>query len=313
MSPDSIVPDPADPQTLNRYSYCRNNPVMYVDPSGHFFFVDDAILGSIILTQMVEGAIIGSAMGAAIGAGVSAATGGDVGQGALTGAISGAIFGAMGGYVHAANITGVTQAALHTGAGALSGTINAGVTGGDVGMGTLTGGISAGIAFGLGSQIPLTGNEVADFGIQLGSRAAIGGITGGTTAAMYGGDFGQGFEQGAMAGAYGYLFNCALEVTIAGAALLVATVAAVYSPAGEQMRQGIADTFHDLTKDLALFGRKRDLGEVDEAARRVGGLTGGQREILHRQLADEKIGRKTVPMKELEELARQVKKQFPNK
>ena len=33
--PDTIVPDPGDPQSLNRYSYVGNNPVRYVDPSGH--------------------------------------------------------------------------------------------------------------------------------------------------------------------------------------------------------------------------------------------------------------------------------------
>ena len=37
ISADIIVQDPFDPQTLNRYSYCRNNPLIYTDPSGHFF------------------------------------------------------------------------------------------------------------------------------------------------------------------------------------------------------------------------------------------------------------------------------------
>jgi RHS repeat-associated protein len=35
ISPDSIVQDPGDPQSLNRYSYGRNNPIGYVDPTGH--------------------------------------------------------------------------------------------------------------------------------------------------------------------------------------------------------------------------------------------------------------------------------------
>jgi RHS repeat-associated protein len=35
ISPDTIVPDPADPQSLNRYSYVGNNPLKYVDPTGH--------------------------------------------------------------------------------------------------------------------------------------------------------------------------------------------------------------------------------------------------------------------------------------
>ena len=35
VSPDSIVPSPSNPQDFNRYSYVRNNPLGYVDPSGH--------------------------------------------------------------------------------------------------------------------------------------------------------------------------------------------------------------------------------------------------------------------------------------
>jgi hypothetical protein len=33
--PDSIVPDPYNSQDWNRYSYARNNPLKYTDPSGH--------------------------------------------------------------------------------------------------------------------------------------------------------------------------------------------------------------------------------------------------------------------------------------
>jgi len=36
IQPDTIVPDPGDPQSLNRYAYTRNNPVRYTDPSGHY-------------------------------------------------------------------------------------------------------------------------------------------------------------------------------------------------------------------------------------------------------------------------------------
>src|SRR5262249_2509721 len=34
-SADSIIPDPLDPQSYNRYSYVGNNPTNYIDPSGH--------------------------------------------------------------------------------------------------------------------------------------------------------------------------------------------------------------------------------------------------------------------------------------
>jgi RHS repeat-associated protein len=33
--PDTIVPSPLNPQSLNRFSYVRNNPVNLVDPTGH--------------------------------------------------------------------------------------------------------------------------------------------------------------------------------------------------------------------------------------------------------------------------------------
>jgi hypothetical protein len=35
IQPDTIIPNPADPQSWNRYSYGLNNPVRYTDPSGH--------------------------------------------------------------------------------------------------------------------------------------------------------------------------------------------------------------------------------------------------------------------------------------
>ncbi|HEV2272336.1 MAG TPA: RHS repeat-associated core domain-containing protein [Steroidobacteraceae bacterium] len=38
LSADPSIPDPMDPQSYNRYSYTRNNPLTYTDPSG---FADD--------------------------------------------------------------------------------------------------------------------------------------------------------------------------------------------------------------------------------------------------------------------------------
>ncbi len=36
IQPDTIVPEPGDPQALNRYSYVLNNPLRYTDPTGMF-------------------------------------------------------------------------------------------------------------------------------------------------------------------------------------------------------------------------------------------------------------------------------------
>ena len=35
IQPDTIVPEPENPQSLNRYTYVLNNPLRYIDPSGY--------------------------------------------------------------------------------------------------------------------------------------------------------------------------------------------------------------------------------------------------------------------------------------
>jgi RHS repeat-associated protein len=39
LSPDPIVPDPTNPQSLNRYSYVYNRPLVYIDDGGNFPFI----------------------------------------------------------------------------------------------------------------------------------------------------------------------------------------------------------------------------------------------------------------------------------
>jgi hypothetical protein len=36
VQPDSIIPDPGNPQSLDRYAYSFNNPIKHNDPSGHW-------------------------------------------------------------------------------------------------------------------------------------------------------------------------------------------------------------------------------------------------------------------------------------
>jgi RHS repeat-associated protein len=201
ISPDRLVQAPENPQSLNRYSYCLNNPLIYTDPSGEFFWFAAAVFA-----------------GALFGAGMAAATGGNIALGALTGAISGAAFFGAGAAIgelglvtaegaYVSTEAAIAGASIHFAAGTVSGGINAAITGGNVGMGAITGGISAGIAEGLGNFIPSVGNKYADFAMKLAGRAAIGGTTGGITAEIYGGNFGQGFALGAGTAAAGFLFN----------------------------------------------------------------------------------------------------------
>jgi RHS repeat-associated protein len=72
ITADTIVPDPGGSQAFNRYAYCINNPLIYVDPSGHDFGLSAMIAGAVIgavsagaqsdwdARQMVIGAVIGA-------------------------------------------------------------------------------------------------------------------------------------------------------------------------------------------------------------------------------------------------------------
>ncbi len=72
-----------DPQSLHKYTYCHNDPVNHIDPSGQF---------SIGGLAMATG--IGSALGSIGGATLAYLTDNSVWQGALAGAVLGAVTGA---------------------------------------------------------------------------------------------------------------------------------------------------------------------------------------------------------------------------
>ncbi|MFZ5800543.1 MAG: RHS repeat-associated core domain-containing protein [Candidatus Omnitrophota bacterium] len=95
LTPDSRVQSPENPQTFNRYSYCNNNPVTYIDPSGNFWFIPaiiaavKAVAAFAVAHPVIFGAILGGLQG-----GITAAVQGqNVFQGIGIGVVSGGMAG----------------------------------------------------------------------------------------------------------------------------------------------------------------------------------------------------------------------------
>jgi RHS repeat-associated protein len=199
ISPDSIVQAPDDPQTLNRYAYARNNPLIYVDPSGNLFIIDDIL--------------IGAAIGAIIGGATAAIQGGNILQGMAMGAITGSFMGpASGGGL-----------LIEAAAGAAAGATNAAIFGGDIGQGALSGAMFSVASNIVAGVMPTEGfelfgnskaNPLASIANRLFDNAAAGAAFGATYAGMTGGDIGQGAARGAIGWAAGEAANMMIGHTI---------------------------------------------------------------------------------------------------
>ncbi len=176
ISADTIIQAPFDPQSLNRYTYCRNNPINYVDPTGHkniFKRIWDWITDN-----------VGTAVGAVVGA-VTAVVSGNLwlgfqaysmtssvingamsgNWGGLAGGIAGGLIGGALGAGAAAGIYGVLEQSTYTfGAGFLGGAVEFGLSGFGSGFGS---------ALGSGEKL---GNAIQSGLISGGISAAIGGV-----------------------------------------------------------------------------------------------------------------------------------------
>ena len=106
ITPDTIVQSPYNPQTLNRYTYCNNNPINLVDLDGHKWswksfansFVGAAIGAVITVATGGLGAPIAFALGGMVAGATSAALNGAGWQGILTSAAIGGVLGGVGGW-----------------------------------------------------------------------------------------------------------------------------------------------------------------------------------------------------------------------
>ena len=183
MSPDSVIPNPSDTFSYDRYAYVRNNPVNLTDPTGH-----DPFFGAIV--------------GAIVGAVLAAVTGGNIWAGTVTGAIAGATFGMAG----AANWGTATKFWVSVAVGTASGGITAAFTGANVLQGALIGALSSSVTFGLGRTGWAKNLATKAWGQSLFAVMA-GGTVGGLTNLAMGGNFWQGFTQGGVAAGISFAGN----------------------------------------------------------------------------------------------------------
>ena len=192
IQPDTLVPDPLNPQAWNRFSYVYNNPTSYVDPGGHIAWVPILIFGGAFLLGAGMGGYYAYHQGygfeswqlyayAGMGglAGVAGAATGMWIEAALlpVGATAGQalVAGAAGGF--AAGV--VEQSILEVGGAAILGTevsgeriLLAGVTGG------VTGGIFAAVGRAIGTVRVYHGTDYPEETFAGGVKAAGGGQLG---------------------------------------------------------------------------------------------------------------------------------------
>lgn len=166
LSPDNNIQAPDFSQNLNRYSYCLNNPLKYIDPTGEFFITGTALImaailgGSInLISQGIQGNI-------------------DDGLDALKAFGIGAGVGALSAFGGAAALAGVTQAGIAA-SSFIGGTLSGAASGfiGGFGSGTLNSKILGGMnwddSFSKGWNDGVAGTIAG---------GAIGGIIGGASA-----------------------------------------------------------------------------------------------------------------------------------
>jgi RHS repeat-associated protein len=194
LGPDNFVQDPFNTQNFNRYGYVLNNPLMYTDPSGETFLLG-MLFGIVFngINNLINGNPFWWGMGrTAIMGGISGGISAEIGLMATTMLSSGA----------SGLQVALFQATAHGFMGAFMNVIN----GGDILSGFAAGAVSSLVSSGVGrlgmsSQIVdgkkiLTPNQ---FGSSPYFKAAIiasGGLSGGLSSVIAGGNFWDGARQG---------------------------------------------------------------------------------------------------------------------
>ena len=189
LSPDNFVQDSENTQNFNRYGYVLNNPLLYIDQSGEIITLGAAVLigvGVAILTN----SIINMTNGVPFWYGI--------GKAGVMGGIQGAISFGIGSVATSTFSSSVSQAAFQAGAHGITGGFMSSVNHGDFISGFASGAVSSVISSGI-EGLGTTDGLANSFGKSSTYKAvmiASGGLSGGISSKIAGGNFWQGAQQG---------------------------------------------------------------------------------------------------------------------
>lgn len=193
LNADEHIQDMFNTQNYNKYGYVLNNPLMYNDPSGEFFF-------GLLAIPLIKAIFIGAAIGLAAYT-VGLAVSGNIGMWNLGGALKATLFGAVSGAI-TFGIGSIFKAAASTFGNAL---LQAGAHGLSQGVLGLVQGQNflSSAASGVFGSLGVYGWGKAMNGIGLGQFSqstygmiGFGAISGGVGAELTGGNFWQGVITG---------------------------------------------------------------------------------------------------------------------
>lgn len=213
LSPDNQVQDPFNTQSYNRFGYVYNNPLLYVDIDGNEFISLTAAVIIGVAVAITTKAILNMINGIPVWYGM--------GKAAVMGAVSGAISFGIGAAATSlfGQVLTVGKALFEAGAHALTSGAMSAIDGGKFEAGALSGAISSlmasgiqslGINFGVSTDTKTVYNT---FGRDYMKAAMLvmGGLSGGISSSIAGGNFWDGFKQGIITSGLNHLGHLATE------------------------------------------------------------------------------------------------------